>query len=107
VLVYQTVASRPVEAGLVEGIGERYRASAQSPEGGSSWQGDQHDRPTGPGVLRHCDGFHPDDLVAQRVSRRRQSERYATKTGCCRDYGLGTSNFRMDDAKGDAEDDAK
>jgi hypothetical protein len=33
----------------------------------------------GPGVLRHCDRLHPDNLVAQRVSRRRQSERYATK----------------------------
>jgi hypothetical protein len=59
------------------------------PGRGSAWQGDQHDSPTGPGVLHHCDGLHPNDPVAQRVSRRRQSERYATKTGCCRDCGLG------------------
>jgi hypothetical protein len=75
------------------------------PGRGSSWQGDQDDRPHGSGCITSLCGLHPDDLVAQRVSRRRQSLRDENRLL----PGLWTryEYFRMDDAKDDAEDDAE
>jgi hypothetical protein len=107
VLVYRMVASRPVEAGFVEGIGERYRATAQYPAGSQPGRATSTTGPTSPCVLCHCDGLHPDDPVAQRVSRRRQSKRYATENRLLPGLWTRYEYFRMDDAKGDAEDDAK